>query len=92
MHFIGTSLTLVILILWTCTPLLNWKQGLIGMIVSGYLFAWMGHLIFEKNRPATFRYPFYSLLSDFVMYFQLLTGRLSFSSHVTKSLQNQTSA
>jgi hypothetical protein len=37
----------------------------------------VGHFIFEKNRPATFKYPFYSLGSDFVMYFHTLTGQVN---------------
>lgn len=43
----------------------------------GYGFAWTGHFVFEKNRPATFRHPFYSFLGDFYMARDLLTGRLS---------------
>ena len=47
----------------------------------GYGFAWVGHFVFEKNRPATFKYPFYSLQGDFVMFWQLLTGQLPFRDH-----------
>lgn len=46
--------------------------------LSGYGFAWVGHFVFEKNRPATFKYPLYSLRGDFVMYWELLTGKISF--------------
>jgi hypothetical protein len=42
----------------------------------GYGFAWVGHFFFEKNRPATFKYPFYSLLGDWVMYKDMLTGKI----------------
>tara|TARA_R110000772_G_scaffold184903_6_gene295917 strand:- start:1106 stop:1300 length:195 start_codon:yes stop_codon:yes gene_type:complete len=44
----------------------------------GYGFAWLGHFFFEKNRPATFTYPIYSLLGDWVMYKDMLLGKLKF--------------
>lgn len=75
LHFIGTTLLLILLsysiltgkffLIWFC-PLL------------GYGFAWTGHFIFEKNRPATFKQPFFSLASDFVMWWQLLTRKIYF--------------
>ena len=45
--------------------------------VIGYGFAWVGHYVYEKNRPATFKYPFYSFMGDFVMYKDIWLGRLS---------------
>ena len=44
----------------------------------GYLFAWVGHLFFEKNKPATFRHPLYSFLGDWVMFKNVLTGKMPF--------------
>lgn len=75
MHFIGT--TLVIL---TAIYVLLARQwwGALLIPLFGYGFAWLGHFLYEKNRPATFRYPLYSLLGDWVMYWQMLRGRVSF--------------
>ena len=46
--------------------------------IAGYGFAWAGHFVFEKNRPATFSYPLYSLMGDWVMYRDMLAGKISF--------------
>ena len=44
--------------------------------VCGYGFTWFGHFFVEKNRPATFRHPFYSLAADYVMVWKMLTGKM----------------
>jgi len=75
LHFIGT--TLVILIAATALLSANWLL-LWVLPLAGYTFAWVGHFFFEKNRPATFKHPFYSLLGDFVMYKDMLTGKVPF--------------
>ena len=51
---------------------------LLGLPVLGYGFAWLGHFVFEKNRPATFTYPLYSLMGDWVMFWQTLSGQRRF--------------
>ena len=51
---------------------------LLGAIVVGYAFAWIGHMLFEKNRPATLQHPLYSFAADFVMFRDILTGRIPF--------------
>ncbi len=75
LHFIGT--TLVIALLAYALGSGNWLL-LLAVPVAGYGFAWVGHFFFEKNRPATFQHPFYSLLGDFVMYRDMLRGKVSF--------------
>lgn len=75
LHFTGTTLVLLILIwaLWSQDPL--W---LLLAPVVGYGFAWVGHFFFEQNRPATFTYPFYSLAGDWVMWKDMITGKIRF--------------
>lgn len=73
LHFIGSSLVLAILAYVLFSQQWLW---LLALPVVGYGFAWIGHFVFEKNRPATFRYPLYSFLGDWVMFKEMLTGRL----------------
>ena len=75
LHFSGTALVLLIAV--TALFSRNWWL-LTALPVAGYGFAWAGHFIFEKNKPATFKYPFYSLLADFVMFWQILKGKIRF--------------
>ena len=76
LHFIGTGLVLVVLVTAIAMAQYIW---LAGIPVLGYGFAWVGHYFFEKNKPATFTYPFYSLASDFLLFFDLLRGKEKFS-------------
>lgn len=73
LHFIGSTLVLVILVTLVVTGL--WGYWWL-MLLAGYGFAWVGHFTFEHNKPATFKYPFYSLAADWVMYKDFLTGQL----------------
>ena len=72
-HFFGTSLTVLCFAAAVATrePWL-----LAAMVLAGYGPAWIGHFAVEKNRPATFRHPLWSLLSDFRMYSFWLAGHL----------------
>jgi hypothetical protein len=73
LHFIGT--TGFFILLFSAFIFQEW--WLLAMLpVCGYGFAWAGHFFFEKNKPATFQYPFFSLASDFIMYFDTLSGKL----------------
>src|SRR5579863_1391600 len=73
LHFAGT--TLVIALVIAAFAVQN-AWYLLVVPIAGYGFAWVGHFMFEKNKPATFKYPLYSLGSDFVMYFHILTGQI----------------
>ncbi len=72
LHFIGTTLALLAIL--AATVLSPW--WLLAAPVAGYLFAWIGHFVFEKNRPATFEYPLWSLRADFRLYRSMWTGRV----------------
>lgn len=73
LHFIGSCSVLV------CLGLALWSGhwGWLWLALAcGYGFAWVGHFFFEKNRPATFRHPFYSFAGDWVMFVDILRGRV----------------
>lgn len=73
LHFIGSCGVLVLLAAFLFTGNV-WL--LPAMLLCGYGFAWVGHFFFEKNRPATFRHPFYSFAGDWVMFKDILVGRV----------------
>jgi hypothetical protein len=75
LHFVGTSLVIgvVVAAIVRGNPMWLWLAP-----VAGYGFAWVGHFFFEKNRPATFKHPIYSLIGDWVMYWDMLRGKIRF--------------
>lgn len=73
LHYIGTTLVVAIA-LWAVLSA-SWPW-LAALPVAGYFFAWLGHFGIEKNRPATFTYPLWSLIADFRMWGLWLVGRL----------------
>jgi hypothetical protein len=75
LHFVGTGLVFLILFAGILTTNYSW---LISIPFVGYGFAWVGHFFFEKNKPATFQYPLFSLASDFKLFFDLLLGKEKF--------------
>lgn len=74
LHFIGSCGVLALLATAVATRNPWWLLAALG---CGYGFAWVGHFFFEKNRPATFRHPFYSFAGDWVMFIDVLRGRVS---------------
>lgn len=72
-HFYGSTIAFVFLICFAVT--LQGKYLLLGLL-SGYGFAWFSHFKIENNRPATFKYPFWSFYSDWRMWYLTLRGKL----------------
>ena len=73
-HYLGTSLTLACLI---AAAALRQPWFLLASVILGYAPAWIGHFACERNHPATFHYPMWSLVSDFRMFGAWLSGRLA---------------
>jgi hypothetical protein len=75
LHFVGSSIAAVLLVgalatrIWWLLPI---------AVAQGYAFAWAGHFFFEHNRPATFKYPGFSLMGDWRMWWEIFTGRRRF--------------
>jgi hypothetical protein len=74
-HFIGSTCALAALAMLAVTRNPWWLPA---ALVMGYGGAWIGHFFYEHNRPASFAQPLYSLRADWVMYWEMLTGKLSF--------------
>ena len=73
LHFIGSWGVITFLAAFATTGNPWWLPA---AVVCGYAFAWVGHFFFEKNRPATFRHPIYSLMGDWVMFRDICLGRI----------------
>ncbi|HUH84817.1 MAG TPA: DUF962 domain-containing protein [Stellaceae bacterium] len=73
LHYLGTSLAILLLIGFALSG--DWRF-LLGSPIAGYAFAWFAHAFVERNKPATFTYPLWSLIGDFYMLFCWGTGRL----------------
>ena len=74
LHVVGTTLSIILFLyalinkIWLLLPI---------AFVSGYAFAWVGHFFFEKNKPASFRWPLYSFICDFIMMKDWYLGKIS---------------
>lgn len=75
LHYVGSLLVLSILGYALVTQQWLW---LLALPLAGYGCAWVGHFVFEKNKPATFKYPLYSFMGDWVMLKDAFTGRIRF--------------
>jgi hypothetical protein len=74
LHFIGSWLVLSLVAFALIT---NQLVFLWLIPVIGYGFAWVGHFFYEHNKPATFQYPLYSFMGDWLMFKDILTGKVS---------------
>jgi hypothetical protein len=75
LHFAGTTLSLFCLGALLLTGNFWW---LLAGLACLYGFAWIGHFGFDKHQPVSLRHPLYSFKGDWVMYWQMLTGQISF--------------
>jgi hypothetical protein len=73
LHFAGTSIAVGLLII--AVILRSWWPMAVGVIV-GYAFAWIGHFFFEHNKPATFKYPLFSFMGDWRLWWDVVCGRV----------------
>lgn len=75
LHFVGSAGALAIVAAAVSLGRPWWALAALGF---GYGCAWIGHAFFEHNRPATFQHPLYSFAGDWVMFRDMLTGRIAF--------------
>ncbi len=79
LHFIGTFIVIALLVYFIIAQ--KEARFWIALPLVGYGFAWVGHAFFEKNKPATFKYPFWSLRGDFTLFFDILLGKRGFDAN-----------
>ena len=75
LHFLGSTLALLCLAMLIAS---GRPQYLLYGLLCGYGCAWIGHFVFEKNKPASFKRPLYSFMGDWVMYKDMWTGKIPF--------------
>jgi hypothetical protein len=75
LHFLGSTLALICVAMLLAT---GKPQYFIYGLLCGYGCAWIGHFVFEKNKPASFKRPLYSFMGDWVMYKDMWLGRIKF--------------
>lgn len=75
LHIVGTSLVLLLCAAWLIT---GQKTLVLAIPFAGYGLAWVGHFVYERNRPATFRHPILSLLGDFQLWAEVVTCQREF--------------
>jgi hypothetical protein len=75
LHFAGTSIAVVLLV---AAALLRAGWLIVAAVVQGYALAWVGHFFYEHNKPATFKYPRFSLMGDWRLWWEILTGKIPF--------------
>lgn len=73
LHYVGSG---IVVVLFTTAVIRGRDWPLVLLPVAGYGFAWIAHFLVERNRPATFQYPLYSLFADFWMFLRFVTGRI----------------
>lgn len=73
LHFVGSLLSILCLLY---ALIISAPYFVLIALVIGYLFAWIGHFVFEKNKPATFQYPLYSFMCDWLMFRDMLFRRI----------------
>ena len=74
MHYLAAATAVALLVIALCAAC-PWTM--MSVPVAAYLLAWTGHALVERNRPATWRYPLWSLRAEFRMVGLGLTGRLN---------------